>query len=410
MGYLYLVLIFSFTLPCISSKSIEECQNVCKTIFRCPEKLISCYYGCKNYQEIIGSSNTIESDSKCNQACKRRFTEGNSFSHPMPAEVIQEPCFVGCKIRSGVPLPPIPARVPFMLVKFDSDVSFDSPLKMFNRMLRRMGFSDSEEEKEMMSPMQTEDSLFAPPKLPSQLIAASGAKDAPVGKPVVQFWSADQVQIDSRGIRIRHRDSDHPETVETVIKAAQLPGAGGPAVDVPNIALPPPKDFLHEIPMPRGPPLNVEHKRGGDLEKRTGAIQEQQVGGTQVNIEAVDEAPLRGAESSDSWMACWHRFVERHRRCRHRWVAHLLFGLLFGLSTFFLCYHVARRRHRRHHHKHHGEKTEGHPTYVIALPPSYEELYSPEKKTLLGAEVVVAVTVPEGAKPTDEDKKPLLAP
>ena len=53
---------------------------------------------------------------------------------------------------------------------------------------------------------------------------------------------------------------------------------------------------------------------------------------------------------------------------------------------------------------------EGHPTYVIALPPSYEELYSPEKKALLGAEVVVAVTLPEGTKLTDEDKKPLLAP
>ena len=145
---------------------------------------------------------------------------------------------------------------------------------------------------------------------------------------MVQFWSADQVQIDSRGIRIRHRDSDHPETVETVIKAAQLPGARGPNGGVvPNIALPPPKDFAREIPMPRGPPLNVgtlwfpfssllfllcrylkhnstycallyyylsslqstgaavsiitlllslfsaEHRRGGELEKRAGATQ-----------------------------------------------------------------------------------------------------------------------------------------
>ena len=65
----------------------------------------------------------------------------------------------------------MPPRVPFMLVKFDSDVSFDTPLKMFNRMLRRMGFSDSQEEKEMMSPMQSEESLFAPPKLPSQVFS-----------------------------------------------------------------------------------------------------------------------------------------------------------------------------------------------------------------------------------------------
>lgn len=158
---------------------------------------------------------------------------------------------------SGCFQPPMPARMPMMLVKFDSDVSFDSPLKMFNRMLQRMGFSSSEEE--MMSPLHdTEESLFAPPKLPR-------ARESPVdiGKPVVQFWSADQVQIDARGIRIRHRDSDHPDAVETVISAGQLPSAAGRGPGAgPNIALPPPKQIAQEIAMPKGPPLNIARHFG----------------------------------------------------------------------------------------------------------------------------------------------------
>jgi len=275
-------------------------------------------------------------------------------------------------------------------------MSFDSPLKMFNRMLKHMGFVGAEEDLSLPE----DDSLFAPPMLPMS------PKQAAVGKPMVQFWSADQVQIDSRGIRIRHSDSNHPDAVETVIKPSAADGPG-----VRNIALPPPKQIAHEIPMPKGPPLaagrHIDSKLVGlELEKR--AILPQQVVGTQVNVEAVDEAPIRGTESDDSWVTCWRRFTQRHRSCRHRWIAHIFFGLLFGISSFFLCYHLARRQ-RRHHHKHRGEKAEGNATYVIALPPSYDELYSSDKKPLLGADVVVAVAVPEGTKVTDEDKKALLA-
>ena len=40
-NYRYFVLIFSFTLPCIISfKNIEQCNDVCKTTFRCPEKVV----------------------------------------------------------------------------------------------------------------------------------------------------------------------------------------------------------------------------------------------------------------------------------------------------------------------------------------------------------------------------------
>lgn len=40
------------------------------------------------------------------------------------------------------------------------------------------------------------------------------------------FWSADQIVLDSNGIRIRHRDSDHPEVQETVIRPVVQIGNG----------------------------------------------------------------------------------------------------------------------------------------------------------------------------------------